>query len=214
MANGECGGCGAPLGDAALACPHCGRPQSRTLQVDLPRRQWELGAVIAALIGLLALFVSGYTAWIQREQVRAQVWPHLLIGYTDPERQIIVMNKGVGPALVESVQVTVGGKPQRNWTEVFDAMGMKLGADGWQQSTLNGNVLSPGDKVSFMSLPTQGEYQQFRALEQAGKRVLVRVCYCSTLGECWMHQDHQVTRFATEQVASCPKLKAAESFQD
>jgi len=32
-------------------------------------------AVIATLMGFLALCVSGYTAYMQRQQVRAAVWP-------------------------------------------------------------------------------------------------------------------------------------------
>ncbi len=32
-------------------------------------------AVIATLVGFLALCVSGYTAYMQRQQVRAAVWP-------------------------------------------------------------------------------------------------------------------------------------------
>jgi len=44
------------------------------------RRDWNgVSAVIAALIMLPALCVSGYTAWLQRQQVRAQVWPRLLL---------------------------------------------------------------------------------------------------------------------------------------
>lgn len=210
MPVGTCSECGGPLSDAARACPHCGRPD----QANPPRREWEAGAIIAALIGLLALLVSGYTAWIQRQQVRAQVWPHLIVGYTDPQREMVVLNKGVGPALIESVQVTVDGKPQQNWTAVFHAMGMKLADDNWQQSTLNGNVLSAGEQLSFMSLPTQAEYQQFRQLDSAGSPVQVRICYCSTLGECWMHQNHQKIQFATAPVARCPRLTAAETFHD
>ena len=34
-------------------------------------------AVIATLVGLCALCVSGYTAYMQRQQVRAAVWPIL-----------------------------------------------------------------------------------------------------------------------------------------
>src|SRR5207249_10979872 len=34
-------------------------------------------AVIATLVGFLALCVSGYTAYMQRQQVRAAVWPIL-----------------------------------------------------------------------------------------------------------------------------------------
>jgi hypothetical protein len=44
-------------------------------------REWEKGAVIASCIGWLALVVSGYAAWIQRQQVRAQVWPNIVLGY-------------------------------------------------------------------------------------------------------------------------------------
>ena len=33
--------------------------------------------VIATIVGLLALCVSGYTAYMQRQQVRAAVWPIL-----------------------------------------------------------------------------------------------------------------------------------------
>jgi len=36
-----------------------------------------LAAIMAALIGLLALGVSSDTAMLQREQVRAEVWPYL-----------------------------------------------------------------------------------------------------------------------------------------
>ncbi len=39
-----------------------------------------LAAVIAAFVGLLALCVSGYTAYLQRQQVRAQVWPYIEFG--------------------------------------------------------------------------------------------------------------------------------------
>lgn len=210
MAVGTCSDCGGPLSDTDRACPHGGRPGQASLQ----RREWEAGAIIAALIGLLALLVSGYTAWIQREQVRAQVWPHLIIGYTDPDRQLIVLNKGVGPALVKSVEVTVAGKPQPNWTAVFHAMGLQVPDDDWQQSTLNGNVLSPGEKLGFMSLPTETAYRQYRQLDSTAKPVKVRICYCSTLGECWVHQNHQNIQFATEQVASCPKMAPASSFHD
>ena len=34
-------------------------------------------AVIATLVGFCALCVSGYTAYMQRQQVRAAVWPIL-----------------------------------------------------------------------------------------------------------------------------------------
>jgi len=88
-------------------------PQRSVDSSAAPRRGNRDGgaALIAAMIGVLALFVSGYTAYIQRQQVRAQVWPYLLVSNYDTEFSIKVLNKGVGPAIVQSVQVWVDGKP-------------------------------------------------------------------------------------------------------
>ncbi len=211
MALDTCSDCGGSVSPAAFVCPHCGRPRSLDAQGAVRPRHWELGTVIAALIGLLALGVSGYTAWIQREQVRAQVWPHLLIGYSDPERELVVFNKGVGPALVRSVEITVDGKPQQNWTGVFHALGMQVSGD-WQHSTLAGNVLSPEEKMVFMSLPTQAQYQQFRTL--AGAHLQMHVCFCSTLGDCWMQRRRQTSWLPVEAVAACPSVAPAAAFHD
>ena len=41
------------------------------------RRASRYDAVIATFVGFLALCVSGYTAYVQRQQVRAAVWPIL-----------------------------------------------------------------------------------------------------------------------------------------
>ncbi|PYI74927.1 MAG: hypothetical protein DMF04_11625 [Verrucomicrobia bacterium] len=40
-------------------------------------------AVIATLVGFCALCVSGYTAYMQRQQVRAAVWPILQFDHSN-----------------------------------------------------------------------------------------------------------------------------------
>ena len=111
--------------------------------------RWDAAAaIIASLVGLLALVVAGYTAHIQRQQVSAQVWPYLMMASSDVSSQYMWLNKGVGPAQVESVQVLVGGKPQRDWKAVFRSM--QLEKLDYGQSTLNGNVLSAGEKLDWL----------------------------------------------------------------
>ncbi|MFO1506439.1 MAG: hypothetical protein U1F23_05075 [Lysobacterales bacterium] len=84
--------------------------------------RWDaIAAIIAALVGLLALCVSAYTAYIQRQQVRAQVWPYLLAG-NDDGKSIDVGNKGVGPAIVKTAQVFIDGTPQTTWSNVLAAL--------------------------------------------------------------------------------------------
>src|SRR6185437_17093277 len=117
---------------------------------DRKARDWNaLAAIVASLIGLMALVVSGYTAYVQRQQVRAQVWPYLMVGYADIERARIVFNKGVGPALVRSVQIFVDGKPQPDWSHVMSALGLS-DRISYQQSTLGNNVLSANEKLDVL----------------------------------------------------------------
>ena len=165
-------------------------------------------AVIAALVGMLALVVAGYTAYIQRQQVRAQVWPWLVAGNNDNERSIEVLNKGVGPAIVHSAQVFVDGKPQPDWQHVLKALGTV--PHQYSQSTLNPNVLTPGEKVPAVQFTDEDEYKRFRAAAVA-HLTLVNICYCSTLGECWMYSDRHAVGYKSlaqlvKPIDKCPKL--------
>ena len=76
------------------------------------RGAFRYGAVVATLVGVCALFVSGYTAYVQRQQVRAAVWPILEFESSNtPDIHFTLSNKGVGPAIIRHVTVTVDGKP-------------------------------------------------------------------------------------------------------
>jgi len=71
--------------------------------------------VIATFIALLAVCVAGYTAYMQRQQVRAAVWPILEFDSGNGPIHFILANKGVGPAIIKNVIVKVDGEPVRNW---------------------------------------------------------------------------------------------------
>ena len=60
--------------------------------------------MIATLVGVCALSVAGYTAYVQRQQVRASVWPILEFeGSNTPDIHFTLSNKGVGPAIIRHV---------------------------------------------------------------------------------------------------------------
>jgi hypothetical protein len=175
-------------------------------------RGWDaFGVIVASLIGLLALLVSGYTAWVQRQQVRAEVWPYLSLAYQDPLRRLTVFNKGMGPAIVRDVRVTVDGKPQPDWAHVFEALGLS-GLDA-EPSTLAGTVLSPGDVLSVQQFGRSEDYARFRQAMDA--HVLVDVCYCSTLGDCWQFEDrHRPDKPRVQPVDACSAPPAEDAFRD
>jgi len=78
-------------------------------------------AVIATLVGFCALCVSGYTAYMQRQQVCAAVWPILEFDSSNaPDIHFTLANKGVGPAIIRHVIVKVDDQPVRNWAEALE----------------------------------------------------------------------------------------------
>jgi hypothetical protein len=174
--------------------------------------RWDAAAaIIASLVGLLALVVAGYTAYIQRQQVRAQVWPYLLWANSDTQTEYMWLNKGVGPAVIKSAQVFVGGKPQRDWNAVMRSL--QLDGMSFGQSTFNHNVLSAGEKLDWLKFRNHEDFRKFRdAASQA--RLDFRICYCSTLGDCWTNDSTRVDRNIRVPVAKCPAVPASQQFDD
>lgn len=177
------------------------------------RTEWNaVAAVIAALIGLLALGVSGYTALLQREQVRAEVWPYLQSAITIEQGSLAISieNKGVGPALVGGLRVYVDGQPQRNWPDVFDALDLS-DLRNTRASTVNGVVVARGEKIQQIGLDKAADFQ--RLLDQY-PRMALALCYCSTLGDCWLQDDRQRRpEHRRTQVHACP-ARGADEFID
>lgn len=177
-------------------------PASAAHSAQRRRRDWNgVSAVIAALIGLLALCVSGYTAWLQRQQVRAQVWPYIESGLSQSGRYVLLANKGVGPARIGTVQMFVDGKPHPDWNSIFDALGLEF--DPPPYSTVHGIVISAGGVVQQLAFRDEAQFLQFDSLYA---RLDVAVCYCSSLGECW-YLDERETDSALQRrrVESCPR---------
>ena len=155
-----------------------------------PRRERDGGnaaTIIAALIGLLALVVSAYTAYLQRQQVRAQVWPYIESGWSQSGRYVLIANKGVGPARIETLQVFVDGKPYPNWNAVFKALDVTFDVPPpW--STSHGIVLSPGSQIQQLSFKTDADFLKFDPLY---RRIDIAACYCSSLRECWQLDERE-----------------------
>jgi hypothetical protein len=187
------------------------RPDASTAQVS-SRRKWDgVAALIAAFIGVLALLVSGYTAYLQRQQVRAQVWPYLISANYDPEFAIKVLNKGVGPAIIRSVRIWVDDKPQHDWRQALAALDVPVAE--LRTSTVSHNVISANEMLAMIVFPDETAYRRFR--NAARNRIAQEICYCSTLGECWVYSDRTPGAKATQAaVDECPGVPDTDAFDD
>lgn len=173
------------------------------------RRDWNgVSAVIATLVGLLALVVSAYTAMLQQQQVRAQVWPRLQLMSSSSLQEVLVMNKGVGPAVIESVRVHVDGVAQRDWKMLAKTLGVTPAE--YVQSTVNGTVISGGERYVMANFPERHVWERIRPQLQRMHR---RMCYCSTLQECWVVDTALNGANEYQSVDRCERIEA-EEFND
>jgi hypothetical protein len=182
-----------------------------------PRPQRSSGryeTAVATLIALVAVGVSAYTAYVQRQQVRAQVWPILEFGSdNEPELRLWLANKGVGPALIRHVVLTVDGEPAVDWDaamrHLFGARIQRPGRYSYSQGNISDRVLSAGEKLTFF-IPhfdaTQGDLRV--AFDRDRSRIGVEICYCSTLGDCWTLAANARLSGRTIETRRCPTRSA------
>jgi hypothetical protein len=168
-------------------------------------------ALIATLVGVLALCVSGYTAYVQRQQVRAAVWPILQYDTSNgPYIKLNLDNKGVGPAIIKHVVVKVDDQPVRNWSEALNKFAAP-GRHSFSQSTISGRVLAANESMEvFVPHDDEGNNITEKSgplgaqLNRDRNRISVEICYCSTLGDCWILRSGPNGNSTTE-TRTCPK---------
>jgi hypothetical protein len=177
----------------------------------VPRSATRYDAIIATFVGFLALCVSGYTAYMQRQQVRAAVWPILQFDSNNGPVQFILSNKGVGPAIIKHVIVKVDDQPVRNWIEVLTKL-LGPGDPHYAESDMNSRVLSPGEEFPIFTphdannnpLNFDKSNPLWVKLNTERLRVSVEICYCSTLGECWTLRAGRSAPSVTSECRNCP----------
>ncbi|MEY2562811.1 MAG: hypothetical protein QOH88_1004 [Verrucomicrobiota bacterium] len=181
-------------------------------------RRYE--TLIVTLVGVSALFVSAYTAYVQRQQVRAAVWPILEYRTSnDPKIRFTLDNKGVGPAIIRHVVVRVDGEPVRDWNAALQKL-LGPGEYKFTQSTISGHVMAAGESMDVMvphdfdggPLTSDKSGALWAGLDKERGRVAIEICYSSTLGDCWILRRDAHSRSTTSETRSCPDNSAA-SFQ-
>ena len=189
--------------------------------------------IIATLVGVSALAVSAYTAHVQRQQVRAQVYPILMLqpGWGDDDVHVTLSNKGSGPALIRDMRMSVDGKPIHNWIELIEqGSGNDLNGRTMSFSSVGQSVVAAGEQERVLSFgcrkppapppsppapppaPSGDASKRFQPSDPVCARLSafirkasLSVCYCSTLDDCLLLSDEPGRDPTTTEVRRCPK---------
>ena len=175
-------------------------------------RRGEMFAIGASgLAGFLSLLVSTYNVYLQRTQVRAQVWPNVEWLYYGREGyEQVLKNTGIGPARIIGARVSLDGRPYDTWDalvrELFKRdprLASGVSFDGWH-SQIRGRTVPAGGEISAMKVTVDEGPQadaKRAALAEAFEHVTTQICYCSALDECWLLDDHD----GTQAVSKCAR---------
>jgi len=149
-------------------------------------------AVVGFFVGLIALYAALNEADAVRKQQQASVWPHIRIrdmnvGLSGEERfDVIVGNRGIGPAIIKNVTAVVDGEAMYNWYDIV-TLATEQNARGISHEPIIGAVIAPNEDITLVSVvakySSKEEVFAFRDLVRSGRANLV-ICYCSVFDDC------------------------------
>jgi hypothetical protein len=160
----------------------------------------EFSSVAALVVSFAALSIGAIQTRLMQSQARAGVWPYVSIGYSIDDQGAKhgftweVDNDGVGPARIESVIVSLDGKPVRSWNEVLHALFGDTPVS-FSINEINGKVLPPNtNRETTIEALRVADLDQAKVLHAARDRVAMTICYCSVYDECWIanRMEHKV----------------------
>ena len=166
-----------------------------------------LAALASGFVAVMALVTSIYTVYLQRQQVRAAVWPRLdgREEYGENDYKLFVANRGAGAAIIQRLRVSLDGKPVRTWGEFLHRV-----PDDVKATVPKGSVSVDRADNLACTIGAGGEREFLEVNEAAllvlmelGRRLNVGVCYCSSLEECWNWEFDFAGFDQTQPVADC-----------
>jgi hypothetical protein len=164
--------------------------------------EWVI-TLVTVVTSIAALALGAYTALLQRRHDSASVWPHLEFGiiFAQQTSGMQVSNSGVGPAIVQSVAVSVDGHLVRSWPEVFKLV-LDSSTTRYSSSSVSDRVIRAGETVNWFQLPTDILPHDIQARMA---RVAIEVCYASVYDEHWTVADaHAGQHTVWRNVKRCP----------
>ena len=141
-------------------------------------------------LAIAALVVSIVETRIMREEQHMSVWPRLMAATSRGQGgfQVVVQNKGLGPAQVRTVVVGTPDGVFPEWSAAFESL-LKRPVYDFYFSTLGGAVLMPGETIDAVTVERSPLAD---SLSLATDRLRVDICYCSAYEDCWWLRDDRI----------------------
>ena len=161
-------------------------------------------AVAAVVVAIFQTQLMSEEAELERTHARLSVKPILWVSgnWSDnpnqPHFSIVLVNRGLGPAVIEQFSVNYKGQYLDDWDAFVEAAsdgefsiaGDNENINAWSLSTVSpGTIVPASSRVRPFGIDENVELT--RALVRAGDDLKVSVCFCSIYQECWRAETTQ-----------------------
>lgn len=173
--------------------------------------------VSAVAISFISLFLAIHNGNAMERLVQANSWPSVQVTFSTlnqdstPHIHFDIANKGVGPARIESLEVTYNGARLGDGRALLNAMLDRTTVPPRpriQTSTITHAVMAAKESITFIDFkPEEYNAEDYEAMRLGAGEVNFRTCYCSVFDECWI-SDTGASR--ASKVKECPA--AASEF--
>ncbi len=159
---------------------------------------------VAIALSICALLVSVFEVSAIRQETRYQVWPFVAVtsGFSESGYRVSVENKGVGPAKIRQIKMTLNGVP---YSTLDDLIRASVDAEDvfsyelYTSSSPAGGVLSANERANYFAVPWEPRTRKLAATW--AEQLEIELCYCSVYDECWVAQFNGGD---PQQVSRCP----------
>jgi hypothetical protein len=181
-------------------------------------------AIAALVVSVLSTLTLIYQTRVIGQQYASTIWPYLsVVGTYDLHGiSLDLVNNGMGPALIESAQLEVDGKPVAGWNGYFKALSDQPSIrkfNRWAEKYVLEGRLPPGTNLSFSTVGPEttirpGDSAKLMTMEFPASvpqrailahRMTFTFCYCSLNANCWTLREDQKAnaRARPVSVATC-----------
>ena len=203
--------------DVEVHTPHAHRTGHHWIDMTV-----AVAAIFISVVSLAVAILHGRTMERMAEEnarlVAANSWPFMqyAAGWATTDGvsrvKMAVFNAGVGPAKIESAELTWKGVAYRGDREFLEAC---CGFDPvkgtpFDSDLVPGMVIRAGAEIRFLEFSKPADPAVFAALQQAvvSRDLQLNVCYCSIFDECWQ-SDLTTLSLKPRQVEACTMPKVS-----
>lgn len=179
--------------------------------------------ISAFLISLISLWLGIHSASSMDKLVAANSFPYLeptrsnqmfenMPGLDRPRGTVEYefVNNGVGPAMIEWVELSYKGKPVLNYDELMAACcsNVKQNLTGFNiRGSVVGTLVPANKSFKMTSWPEPiGENENWRQLHSQMNNIAVSVCYCSVFNECFIRKPGMTRPEPVKQCKANPNM--------